>query len=175
MDFPPIDKFYEDEFGKIDPEVYRTGSDLWNSRAEYFAEKNLRDINEGCRLMIKAIANVSRYRAENPSKIENLSAYLFDSFKHLIFAESKKESNRRRILAEAHLPNEINEEERILRKIEVKEMLGKLDAATRELFEMHYIFEIKYEELVPRYGSAANVIRSKLNKALSKLRKGKRS
>lgn len=171
MDFPPLDKFYEDEFGKIDPEIYRAGSDLWNARARYFAESYLHDVHEGLRLMMKTIASVSRFHAANPSEIKQMPAYLFDSFKYLIFAELKQSANRRRILDARAPSDKTSEEERLIRKIEVEETLGKLDSWSREVFEMHCVLGFGYEELVPKYGSSSSVIRSKFSKALAKLRK----
>ncbi len=171
MDLPPFDKFYEDEFGAIDREVFRVAEEVWNQHARFFADECLRDKDEGWRLMLKTAANVSRARANNGEVIDNLPGYIFSSFKYLVYGEIKKENNRKKILENSAPDRVISEENRILDRIEVEDILQNMESSAREIFELHHILGFTFEELAPKYNTSAGTIRSKLSKALMKIRK----
>jgi RNA polymerase sigma factor (sigma-70 family) len=65
----------------------------------------------------------------------------------------------------------VSEENQILDRIEVEEILQKLEPSSREIFELHHILGFTFEELAPKYNTTPGTIRSKLSKALMKIRK----
>jgi DNA-directed RNA polymerase specialized sigma24 family protein len=169
-DFPPIEAAYTDEFGAIDPQVYQTAKEIW-APAKRFAARYLSDPDEAGRLMLKAVARVSRALAENDSDIRNPRAYLYRTFKRLVLSDIEKESNRREKLdgwLRDRERGEKDEEAEINRKILLNELRRRMDEWTREVFDL-LSMDYKYEELVPDYGTAANVIRSKFSKRLAGL------
>lgn len=170
-DFPLIDNAYDDEFGRVDPEVYFAAKTIW-PHAEHLAVKLLQDSHRGLELMLEAVARVSRFRAQNNGRVTNLNSYLYRSFKNLLLADLEQENNRRKILRNRQREDEIrfdhNEEERINRKILINELRLRMDDWTRDVFDLLRL-GYKYEELVPDYGTAANVIRSKFSKKTTAL------
>jgi len=122
--------------------------------------------------MLKAAANVSRAREKNPSAIINLKLYLFRSYKNLLLAELELENNRREKLDRWFRDRESffehDEEDKINKKILINELRLKMDDWTRGVFD-YLRLGYRYEELVPRFGSAANVIRSKFSKRTARL------
>lgn len=171
MDFPPIKEHYEDEFGIIDLEVYEMGRTVWNKQAKHFAQCYLNDPNEGSRLMMKAICEVSSFQAENPTQIKNLNAYLFKAFKNLLFANTKKTKRQKEILNGFAYKDGINEESKLLQRIEVYEIIEKFNEWEKQIFQLHYIFEYTYEEIAPKFDMKSNFLRKKMSQALRRVRK----
>ena len=169
--FPIIERTYDEEFGKVDREVYQIAKTLW-LHAENLAVKLLHDSPKGMRLMLKAVAKVSRVRKKDPSAIKNLNSYLFRAYKNLILAELEQENNHRGKLdswfREQETAFEYDEEAKLNKKILINELRLKMDDWTREVFD-YLRLGYKYEELVPHCGSAANVIRSKFSKKIARL------
>ena len=169
--FPTIETAYDEEFGKIDPEVYEAAKTLW-LHAEHLAVKLLHDSPKGIRLMLKAVAKVSRVRENNPSVIVNLNSYLFRAYKNLVLAELEQENNRRgrldRWFREREAVFEDSEEGKINKKILINELRLKMDDWTRNVFD-YLRLGYKYDDLVPQFGTAANVIRSKFSKKTAQL------
>jgi hypothetical protein len=165
--FPPLEAAYTDEFGTIDPHVYQTAKEIW-SPAERLAVELLHDSQKGLQLMMKAVAAVSRIRESTP--IGNLAAYLYRSYKRLILAELEKEKGHQRIMSGRFSSDDfINEtEDELNRKILINELRRRMDNWTREVFD-YLCLEYKFKDLVPRYGTAENVIRSKYSKKVAKL------
>ncbi|MBK8813709.1 MAG: hypothetical protein IPN69_23670 [Acidobacteria bacterium] len=167
--FPPIESAYDEEFGQVDPEVYQIAETLWIN-AEYLAVKLLNDSPKGLRLMLRAVVQVSRVRKTNPFAIKNLKSYLYRSYKHQLLAELERERCRRDLLdawSKASTPNaDVDEVSRINRQILINELRLKMDDWMRDVFDLLQL-GYRYDELVPKYGSAANVIRSKFSKRLA--------
>lgn len=167
--FPPLDSPYVEEFGFIDPVVYLAAQEQW-AQAERLAIELLNDAHEGLRLMLKAVASVSRVRHKDPNSIKKLPAYLFFSYKRLLLAELEKENGHHARLAahEAESGKGETDEEKLNRQILINEIRRQMDEWTREVFDL-LCLGYKYEDLVPECGSAANVIRSKYHKKVEKL------
>jgi hypothetical protein len=170
-DFPTIETAYDEEFGRVDPEVYQAAKTLW-LHAEYLADKLLHDAPGGLRLMLKAVAKVSRVRENNPSVIRNLNSYLFRAYKNLLLAELEQENKRfqklDRWFRECEAVFDDGEEAKINKKILINELRLRMDDWTRDVFD-YLRLGYKYEELVPQFGSAANVIRSKFSKKTAQI------
>jgi hypothetical protein len=168
--FPQISDSYIEEFGEIDLEVYQVAKQLW-IQAEKFILRILDDSPKGVRLMLKASVNVSRVHRKNPSSIKNLNSYLFRSYKNLVLGELKKKKKHRSKLDVffREQKTEFDENEETLnRRILINELRFEMDDWTREVFDLLRI-GYTYQELVPRFGSAANVIRSKFSKKIVRL------
>ncbi len=171
IDFPLIEAAYTEEFGEIDPEIYEIAKNLWNSCAERLAVHLLRDAPKGMQLMLQAVANVSRVRRNNSLQIKNLRTYLYCSYKYLLLRELERENSHRRILENSIPAREISarcEEDDINRKILVNELRRRMNEWTRAVFDCHKL-GYTFEEMSPRFGSAANVIRSKYSKEIARL------
>lgn len=170
-DFPPIEAAYTDEFGVIDPQVYKVAQEIW-SPAKRFAARYSYDSDKIKELMLKAAAKVSQIHTNQPSEIKNLRSYLYKVYKRLILAGLEKENNRRekfdKWFREQESETEKGEENEINKKILINELRLKMDDWMREVFDLLRL-GYSYEELVPRYGSGANVIRSRFSKKLAQL------
>lgn len=170
--WPPLQNTYTDEFGQIEPEVYTAAGTLWN-RAEHFAISTLGDSATGLRLMVKAAAIVSRKRAAQDDHINYLSAYLFQTYKHLVLAELEKENGHRQReremgMASASSPDSLAED--VDRKILVQQIMGRMDEWMRGVFEMQ-ILGYTFEEIGQLRNQNAHVLRTKFNKRLKRLMK----
>ncbi len=129
---------YTDEFGEIDADVYRAACELWNSKGGVFAQGTLGDIAAGSRLMKKAAADVTRSRRENDAEIKNLLGYMWMSYKRLVLKELEKENEHRRrdLMSVVESSGQGGTEEDLDRKILLQEVVRRMNAFTREIFEL---------------------------------------
>lgn len=170
--WPLLETSYTDEFGEIDLEVYATAGRLW-SQGEKYARSALGDTSTGLRLMLKAAAIVSRKQATPGNLIANLSAYLFQTYKHLVLAELEKENGHRQRETERRAEIEslsISLAEDVDRKILVQQIIGRMDLWMRETFELLTLGH-NFEEIAKLRGSNAHVLRTKFNRHLKRLTK----
>jgi len=165
---------YKDEFGEIDANVLREAQSIWRY-CQKLALDILKDEQIGQMLMMRAVAKVSEKSREENSTVNHLRSYLFTTFQHLVFAEAKKQFRHQELrekyfesLEDLFQNNANSEEEKICRRILIKEIEAKMDEWTKKVsqfLELGY----KFEDLVPKYGSAANVIRAKYSRKLREL------
>ncbi|HEX8251046.1 MAG TPA: hypothetical protein VF599_22925, partial [Pyrinomonadaceae bacterium] len=98
--------------------------------------------------------------------------YLFFSYKRLLLANLEKENGHRTKLNEwaaaTNMSEPDDDDATLDRRILLNELKLQMDDWTREVFELQCL-GYKYEELVPEYGAAANVIRSRYSKNISRL------
>jgi DNA-directed RNA polymerase specialized sigma24 family protein len=170
--WPEITEAYEDEFGLVDPEVHKLAGTLW-PLAETLALRAIQDGQAGQRLLVKAVAIVTRKFAEQPERMTNLKGYVFKTFYRLLSAESAK------INRNSQLDDELERgEPTFARKSEadvdeiilVHELMRRADERTREIF--HFLaLGHSYEEIAKEYGVGANHLRSQWSKKLRKLKK----
>lgn len=167
--WPEIKETYRDEFGFIDPDVYKFAADVW-PLAESPSFRNLIDAEH---LLMKAVAVVSRVCAEQPGKLSNLKGYLYRTFSRLLLEQLRKQQ-RQEPLEDALLNQAealtTRSEDDIGRMLLVHEIMNRADSWTREIF-WALIQGYSLEELAQIKNVKANVIRSKLSKNLSRLRK----
>ena len=166
---PSIESGFVDEFGEMDPSVYAAAQEIW-PKAERWAEQILFDVHLGTQLMMKAVARVTAAKLAG-TEITNLRFYLLRSFKNLILAELEKENGRSKLINERLAPDASRRhgsEDELNRKILINELRLEMDDWMREVFDL-LVLGYTFEELVPRYGSASNVIRSKFSKKLIRL------
>lgn len=166
--WPTLEETYTDEFGPVDPDVYDCARVLW-PRAEAFALGTLRDGPAGLRLLLKAAALVTRVRAGQPARVENLPAYLLRTFKRLVLERLEVESGHRRLEAESPPPappegGSDSADEKIL----VQQILRRMEPQTREVFEL-LLLGYTFEEIAERRGRSANVLRATYSRQVRRL------
>ena len=167
---------YKDEYGEISAEVFREAQNVW-LYGRNLALKILGDEQKGQIFLMQAAAKVTKKVGEENLSITHLRAYLFTTFRHLVFAEARKE-HRHRVLEEKYFESleelfqspGISEEEKICRRILIREIEEKMDDWTRRVSRYR---ELGYEfkDLVAHFGMAENVIRAKYSRNLNYLAK----
>ncbi len=168
--WPEVKGAYLDEFGPIDPKVYTHASSLWPA-VEPLVRRTIRDVQNGQRLMIKAVALVSRKLAEQPERMTNLKGYLAQTFRRLLFEEFEKQTSHAERDAEAAarisaIPD--CPEDEINKLILVNEILDRADTWTREVFHF-LILGHTLDEIGHQYHMKGNFVRSQLSKRVKKL------
>jgi RNA polymerase sigma factor (sigma-70 family) len=167
-----IGQTYTDEFGAIDREVLEAAGQIW-PQAERVALGALRDAQAGHDLMIKACALVTRRRAAAPGSIENLPAYLYQTWRRLLLGELEKENRHRKQEAERLeplLPSSDSPADDLDRKILIQQILRRMDAATRRIF-LYRALGYTFEEIGAALGQSGDVVRATFNKQIKKLTK----
>lgn len=165
---------YKDEFGEIDADVLREAENI-RHYCRILALKVFNDEQKGQILMMRAVAKVSEKHKAEDFTINNLRAYLFQTFRYLVYAEAKKQIHHHE-LEKKHFEslNDLfqgkadSEDEKICRAILIKEIEAKMDEWTRNVYR-YLELGWEYKDLVPKYGSAENVIRAKYSKKLKEL------
>jgi hypothetical protein len=165
--WPPLSEAYLDEFGPIAEDVYRCAGELW-PRAEAFSVSTLRDGPAGLSLLLNASALVTRARSERHTRIDNLPAYLFTTFKRLVLARLEVENGHRR-LEEGRLfaptpEGPADPDEKIL----LQQIIRRMDAPTREVFEL-LLLGYTFEEIADNYGRGANALRATYSRQVRRL------
>ena len=172
--FPELISSYQDELGTVSPQVLNEAQKIWLvSRS--FSYKMLQDEQLSQLLMMKAVVKISDKINHESTEINNLRAYLFSTFKRLVLAEVRKENLHHELenqwiehLTETFKNKPQTEEEIIYHQILITELEEKMDGWTRKVFR-YRMLGYEYKDLVPDYGSAENVIRSKFSKKIKKL------
>src|SRR5262245_13957952 len=134
LSWPSLDEGYTDEFGVIRPEVYQAAGELW-PQAESLVSSRLSDRPAGMRLMLKAVAAVSRKLQEQPDQIRDLKAYLSTTFKRLVSEEAENENRYQPLEPEQHLTNNSHGPSETLNdQILMEEVMAQMDSWTRTVF-----------------------------------------
>jgi DNA-directed RNA polymerase specialized sigma24 family protein len=167
--WPEIHEAYQDEFGPIDPDVYKLAADVW-PLAESPSFRNLIDTEQ---LLIKAVAIVSRICVEQPGKVTNIKGYLYKTFSRLLLEQLRKQQRQEPIdsvLLEQVEGLTARSDGDTTRMILVNEIMQRADNWTREIF-WGLVQGYTLEELAEIKHTKANLVRSKLSKNLSRIRK----
>jgi DNA-directed RNA polymerase specialized sigma24 family protein len=167
--WPALDTGYQEEFGPVDPDLHRIAGQVW-PHARQLAVHLLRDGETGYRLLKRAVASVSALPAEKRRQIRDPAAYLFQTYKRLVLSELEKVNGRRvRELENAELlRGEIDDVARIERDILIEELVGRMDAWTREVFES-LVLGYTFDEIGAVMGSNPHVVRNRFRLALRRL------
>ena len=168
--WPRLNAPYLDEFGHIDPDIYQLAGELWPA-AEKFSRMTLHDAPAGLRLMLKSASLVTRARSSERTNIQNLSSYLYRTFKRLVLEELEKENRHRRLAAEAASalsPREETGAVTLDRKILIQQLIGRMDGSTRQVFEL-LILGHTYDEIGLFVGKDGQAVRTKYSKQIRKL------
>jgi DNA-directed RNA polymerase specialized sigma24 family protein len=123
--------------------------------------------------MLKAAAAVSRKRAEPGPPIQNLQAYLFQTYKHLLLAEMEKENGHRQRDLERHFELTSASDadaETLERKILIQQVIRRMDEWMRAIFEL-LTLGYSFEEIGRLRAENGHALRSKFHKRLGRLAK----
>jgi DNA-directed RNA polymerase specialized sigma24 family protein len=171
MPWPILEDSYVDEFGPIDPNVYSLAAGLWPLATRAIL-RTIQDLQVGQKLMVKAVAIVSRKLDEQPEKLTNPQAYLFRVFSNLVSEEREKTAKHGQLDMGLLVPSvglaADSSESVLCRTILVHEILRRADPWTREVFEL-CILGHTFQEIGRKYGMRANHVRSKWSKQIAKL------
>ena len=169
--WPEVQDAYVDEFGTVDPEIHELAGILWPSVHTRILCA-IKDLDAGQRLLMKAVAIVSRRRREQPEQMTNLSGYLYVIFSHLLTEASRKQAIHDQLdnIPDVGFGATDGQEAEINQTILVREILSRADDWTREIYE-YLILGYSFEELAPHYGMKPNRLRSKWSKSMAKIRK----
>ena len=167
--WPALETGYEEEFGRVDPDVHQVARDLW-PRAEHLATDLLHDSAAGYRLLKRAVVAVSGLPPDKRGQIRDLAAYLFQTYKRLVLAELEKlNGHRDRELENQELlrcpPPDTS---RIDQNILVAELVHEMDSWTREVFE-HLVLGYSFQEIGRALGSNPHVVRNRFRLAVERL------
>lgn len=162
--WPVVEQSWIDLYGAIDADIYGAAAELW-PRAERIILQYQQDVSAGQQLMMKACALVTRRRGE--TELANVTAYLFQTWKHLFFAELAKNDGHRRLeasLASTDPPATADPERTIL----IQQIEQRMDAETRRIF--HWLcLGHTFQEIGVFLGIRAESVRNKYNRQLHRL------
>jgi hypothetical protein len=167
-----ISEAYLDEFGPIEPEVYNAAKRLW-PQAEQLARHLLGETGVDWTFMIKSAALVTRAWSKNTTKIQNLNAYLFQTYKRLVLAELEKSNGHRRSEVDLAYMKELEiseESDAIDQKILISQITSRLDAWTKAVFE-YRILGFKFKEIGKFLGKKGHAVEKTYNERLRRLGK----
>ena len=112
------------------------------------------------------------------SHVQNISYYLFRSFKNRLIDISRK--NKTEELSSEHEPNFdseisvletiIDEEERLILQQQVKSLLDNLTANQREVIYLRYMQEMEYDEIAGLMNITPESARKLVYRAMTKMR-----
>ena len=162
---------YEEQFGQIHPCVLAAAEAIWQKSGDFFANIT-HDRDECLKILMRSVALVSQKYKSEQDEIRNLTAYLYTTFRRLILAEAKRRQRHRELESEARkeeVKNDLCDEEKLCQRILVNQLRARMDEWTRDVFDLQTI-GYRYKDLIPKYGSSENVVRSKYSKNLLKLK-----
>lgn len=167
-----VDFEYEDEFGKIHPHILSVAEAIWRKSGDFFS-KIIQDPHQCLKILMRAAALVSRKYNAGETEIKNPTSYLYTTFRHLILAEVSRRKRHCELEAEVGMKQIETEicgaDEQIYQKILVNQLRARMDDWMRAVFDLQTI-GYQYKDLIPKYGSSENIIRSRYSKNLLKLK-----
>ncbi len=152
---------YVDEWGFIAPEVHQAAMAL-REKAISFARSTLHNEDAGYTLLVKAAAIVTRTLNDDPGHINNIQAYLFQTYKRQVLAELEKEKSRERILAEhaGDLARDGSGDSADLdQSILIQELRKRMNHRTRLVFDLLTLGH-SYEEIGLMLGKTSRAVRN---------------
>jgi DNA-directed RNA polymerase specialized sigma24 family protein len=168
--WPSTEQAYLDEFGPIEPVVYKAAQTLW-PQVERVSRQMLHDAAAGQRQLMKACALVTRKRTSDSRTITNLPAYLYRTWQRLVLAELEKENGHRQMEA-ARLAATVEHltlsTEELERRILLQEIVRHMDSWTRRIFEF-LTLGFSYEEIAAELGGNGHAVRVKYDRQLKRL------
>lgn len=169
-DWGTLEIGYTDEFGVIAPDVYEAAGRIWQRACE-FAARALHDADDARArtLLLKAASQVTRARDERGRHINELDGYIFQTFRHVVFAESEKDHNRRRFESAAGFETEWRSQaSNVERRILLGEIVGLMDDWTRKVFEW-LALDFTFEEIGRHLGMNTEALRNRYRRHVNAL------
>ena len=170
--WPPLANGYIDEFGPIDPSLHQAAGRLWPTIEVQLRRARIAP-EDGQRLMLKAVALVTRARAQRPEEIRNVDGYLWRTFHRLLLEELERRALHSKLDAEfvaRFAPAARRSEDEIIKIILIREIMDRADEWLRQVIELLQMGH-SYEEIAVFLGGRANAIRSRVSKQLKTLAK----
>jgi hypothetical protein len=167
-EWPSIESDYTDEYGQVQVEVYMAAGAIWDA-ARRFSLFTLQDSHAGSKLLFRAAVIVSLKRTEPNVQIEDLKAYQFQTYKHLVLDELRKENRRKEIHAERRTELDslsINITEDVDRKILLEQIVRRMDPWLRRVFELLCLGH-DFDIIARSLSEKTNVVRSKYSKRIT--------
>jgi DNA-directed RNA polymerase specialized sigma24 family protein len=171
-DQPEIETAYQDEWGRVAPEVYQAVITL-REQTESYARATLGADDVGRTLMARAAAAVTRALETRQEQITNLEAYLFQTYKRLVHAELEKERERARILAERASEdsrNGHNVSAEMDQYILVEQLRMRMNQRTRIVFDLLTLGHT-FEEIGSMIGKSGRAVRNNYYEQVARLKK----
>lgn len=168
--WPPYGDGFRDEYGGIEPEVYATAAAIW-PKAEALAHTQLGDSAAGRTLLMKAAARVSQQFLTRRQRVDNLKAYLFQSYKHLILAELRKARLHDSLNVEALRAAERlskSPAEELDKRILIEQLMLRMDPWSRRVFEA-LVLGFSFDEIGREVGMRGASVRNRFNKNIKSL------
>ncbi|HEY8461972.1 MAG TPA: hypothetical protein VIM99_16405 [Blastocatellia bacterium] len=170
-DQPEIATAYQDEWGKVAPEVYQAVASL-REQAESYARATLGAEDAGRTLMAKAAAIVTRVLEDDHEPITNLQGYLFQTYRRLVHAELEKERARERVLAER--ASEVSQNGRDVsaeldQYILIEQLRMRMNHRTRLVFDLLALGHT-FEEIGSMMGKSGRAIRNNYYEQVARLK-----
>jgi DNA-directed RNA polymerase specialized sigma24 family protein len=171
-DWGTLEISYTDEFGTVAPDVYEAAGRVWR-RARDFAQRVLRDADDARArtLLLKAASQVTRARDEKGNQVDELEAYVLQTFRRVVLAESEKDDNRRRFESEAGFEAGWHAQaSNVERRILLAEVVDIMDDWTRSVFQW-LTLDYSFDEIARHLGMNTKVLRNRYNRHLKALMK----
>ncbi|MCG3164092.1 MAG: hypothetical protein JMDDDDMK_05564 [Acidobacteria bacterium] len=168
---PEIVAAYLDEWGVVAPEVHQAAVAL-REQAESYARATLHNEDAGHTLLAKASAIVTRALYDQPGRITNLRAYLFQTYKRQVLAELEKEKSRERILAEGASKarsGQRGDSAEMDQYILVQELRKRMNERTRQVFDLLCLGH-SFEEIGSMLGKSSRAIRNNYYEQIARLK-----
>jgi hypothetical protein len=169
-DWGTLEIRYSDEFGMVAPDVYMSAGRI-RRKAQDYAARVLHDVDEAraITMLLKAAAQVTKARDEKALQINDLDAYLLQTFRRVVLAELEKDNNRRRFEVEAGIETEWHAQaSNVERRILIAEIIDLMDEWTRSIFEW-LTLDYSFVEIARHLGVSPKVLRNKYNRHLNGL------
>lgn len=167
---------YQDEYGEISRDVLREAQNVWHY-GQKLSLRILGDEQRGQMLLMQAAAKVSRKINEEGLSITYLQAYLFQTFRRMLFAEARTDTRHRELeekyfesVEELFQTAELSEEEQICRRILIREIEAEMDDWTRRV-SRYRALGYDFKEIAAHFGMGENVVRAKFSRNLKNLAK----
>lgn len=174
MAWPTLAEPYDDEFGAVDPMVFEAAGRVW-PQAEHYARRVLRDGSAGFPLMMRAVATVSRVRADPGAGVRYLDAYLLTTYRRFVLAEASKESGRKDLLS-AHAAHAADWFESthgfdgVDRRVLIRQLTHRMDPWTRRVFAL-LLQGYSFDDIGRLHGRSPQGARNRFRDSLRRLRR----
>jgi DNA-directed RNA polymerase specialized sigma24 family protein len=169
IEWPRLDQAYVDQVGPIDADIYAAACEIW-PRAERLATKVLSDEAAGQFALLTVCARITAARAGKRIHVENLGGYIYQSFRYEILRLLQQRRLHDEITANKYAAEAERAGNDVLKKILIEEILARMDAKNRLIFE-RLLLGYSFEEIAKITGERSNVLRNRFSRQLAKIRR----
>ena len=165
LEWIALDAAYTDEHGRIDADVYAAAEKVWRPAQIYAHQVLTAEPAVAHTLLLKSAARVTRARRRDTQKeINNLPAYLFQTFKRIVQEEREQHANHARLIDEKYEQRELRGlAETVERRLEFEKFECEMDAWTRRVFRL-LTLDYTFNDIARFLEADAHVIRNRFNR-----------